>query len=280
MKKNIFLTLLALFVCIGSVAQNKRAIATVKDVDSLVAIRFKSYDARREAINQDYQATSDSLKKLKLIQDYNKIEAKCTDDVIGLYGKYSALPGVVERLYSLRMMISKTALGKLYDRLPANIRQSDPYARDIRQHLDFNQVGIGDTIADFKAKTLRGEDFQFREFIAQKDVLLVFGDWESLSKDEQLLLQVMYRKVNLEELEIVGVFSQTSKVAFELASMKSGINWLTVCDFKGDHSPLKIAFGIHTSPMCFYIEKGGQVKASSVGVSNDILALVSEKSYK
>ncbi|MEG0467705.1 MAG: hypothetical protein RR485_06080 [Mucinivorans sp.] len=278
MRKTLFIALISL-VCLSAAAARKKPIATVQDVDSLITVRYRSYDTRREALNKEYQATSDSLEKIRILQDYNKIDQKCVGEVVDIYGKYSSVAGVVERLYALRTSVAKDQLSKIMQRIPQRIKESDPYVSSLKRHLDFNQVTVGDTVSEFKAKTARGDDFRFGELVAEKDILLVFGDWNDSSIDTKRLLDLMYRKIDLSKLEIVNVFSQMSKDDFIATVQKSEIGWLAVCDFRGDHSPLKIAFGVQSTPMCFYIKKGGEVQAISIGISGDILMLVSEQNY-
>lgn len=279
MKKGLILVLLAL-VGFASQAQRSGTIRTLADVDSLVTLKYNSYQPKREALVKQFEAQSDSLAKVKISKSYATMDNKCMSDIFEIYVKYMSLPSVVERLYALRTSVAKDKLRKVYDKLPAAIKAADPYARSLKLHLDTRQVTLGDTVGDFRAKMVHDGDFRFGELSALKDVLLIFDGLDCMGPDMLLILQIMYRKVDLSKLEIVSVFADTDKESFEQKVRDKNIGWLSVCDFKGDHSPLKIAFGVQATPTCVYISKGGCVEYVSVGVSDNILAQITKNSYK
>lgn len=278
--RKIALLILALGLSanIGAIAQKRDAINTVTDVDSLVALKYTSYDSKRNELVKKYDAVTDSAERVKLIREYNSIDAKCSQDIFNLYVKYGKVDGVISRLYALRMAVDKDQMKKVLSRLPKEIAEKNPYAASLRMHLDTHQITQGDTVGDFRAKMPRGADFRFSEFTGEKDVLLIFGGLDCMGKDLYTILQVMYRKVDLTKLEIVSVFLEEDKASFEAVVRAKNVPWVSICDFRGDHSPLKIAFGVQATPTCFYISKGGRVEISSIGVSDDILALITAKS--
>lgn len=263
---------------ISASAQKRGAVSSVSDLDSLVTLKYSSYDTKRDELIKKHEASTDSAERVKLIREYNAIDTKCMLDIFNLYAKYSKIEGVVSRLYALRTSVDKAQLEKVLNKISKDVSQSDPYVASIRAHIDSRQIAQGDTVGDFRAKMARGADFRFSEFTGEKDVLLIFGGLDCMGKDMYTILQIMYRKVDLTKLEIVSVFPEEDKAAFEAEVRAKNVPWVSICDFRGDHSPLKIAFGVQATPTCFYIGKGGRVEAISIGVSDDILALITSRS--
>ena len=275
MKKAILVWVL-LGVGLGASAQK---VQTMGQVDSLAGVVYAQYQKQWDDLASRHDAEQDSVRRAAIYKQYVQSEAKCNAEVLALYGKYPKLEGAAQRYYRLRGAMPKKELEKLYGKLPADVRGSDPYAAGIRRHLDTRQVAVGDTVGTFRASMPRGVDFRFGDLSAMKDVLLIFGGWESLGRDVQLMLQVMYRKVDLSKLEIVSVFMDPSREAFEQSVRAAGVPWAAVCDFKGELSPLNIAFGVQAAPTCFYISKGGCVEEVSVGVSESMLTRIQDNSY-
>lgn len=269
---------LALSTTTSASAQKRGGVSSVADLDSLAGLKYSSYDTKRDELIKKYEASSDSAERVKLAREFDAIDAKCTLDIFNMYAKNIKIEGAVSQLYALRTSVDKAQLAKVLSKIPKDVAQKDPYAASIRAHLDSHQIAVGDTVGDFRAKVARGADFRFSEFTGEKDVLLIFGGLECMGKDMYTILQVMYRKVDLTKLEIVSVFLDTDKAAFEAEVRQKNVPWVSVCDFKGDHSPLKIAFGVQATPTCFYISKGGRVESASIGVSDNILALITSRS--
>lgn len=278
--KRILIVVFFLLFAVGTQAQKRGAIKTLSDVDSLVALKYNSYEAKRDALVKEFETEKDSLRRIKISSSYDDLERKCSDEIFGIYTKYVSVPRVTERFYAFRTSVGKDKMRKVYDKLPSEVKASDPYARSLKTHLDTRQVGIGDTVGDFRAKLVRDGNFRFGELSELKDVLLIFGGLDCMGADMLTILKIMYRKVDLSKLEIVSVFDHTDKNSFEQTVRDKGVNWLSICDFKGDHSPIKIAFAVQATPTCVYISKGGCVEQISIGVSDDILALITQNSYK
>lgn len=266
------------FLCCGLGAWAQK-VRTMADVDSLVAVVYGAYQKQWNELSEQHQKTEDSVRKVALYKQYAQSEAKCNAEVLALYGKYPKLEGSAERYFRLRGMMPKKSLEKLYDKLTDSERASSPYAAGIRRHLDTRQVSVGDTVGAFRATMPGGVEFRFGDLSALKDVLLIFGGWDCMGYDAQLMLQVMYRKVDLSKLELVSVFFDTDRAAFEQSVRKAGVPWVSVTDFKGEVSPLNIAFGVQATPLCVYISKGGCVEQMTLGVSDSILERIQQKSY-
>lgn len=277
--KHCLILLFSLFLALPSLAQKKGSGLLLADLDSLVNVKYISFEPKRKALTAQYDTQTDSLKKIKIIAQWNELEGKCNEEIFNIYGSNFGVQGVVSRIYALRNMVDKKQLSKIYDKLPDDVKNSDPYAASLKYHIDIRQVEVGDTIGDFKAKMVRDSDFSFGELSSMKNVLLIFGGLDCMGENMKNVLKVMYRQVDLSKMEIVSVFMNPDKESFEQDVRNAGINWLSICDFKGDHSPLKIAFGVQATPTCVYISKGGSVELITVGVTPDILAKMSTNNY-
>lgn len=277
----LFIVVAAVVVALPTMAQ-KRASKdmTIEVVDSLVAKKYQSYDPRREQINVRFEAETDSTKKVKLLEEWNALDAKCTAEVVKIYEQnVKCDTRIVSRIYALRNVVDKKTLAKIYDKFADSLKQKEPYARSIKQHLDIRQVMVGDTVGDFNAKMLHDQPFRFGELSDLKDVLLVFGSPKSMGSEMNLLLQIMYRKINLSKLEIVNFYMETDRASFEKAVRDANVSWLSITDFKGDHSSIKIAFGIQALPTCVYMGRGGAVEEISVGLTDSMMERIERNSY-
>lgn len=269
------MVLACLLLALGAWAQKVR---TMGDVDSLVGVVYNTYQKQWDALNGQYEA-ADSVRRLSIYKQYTQSELKCNAEVLALYAKYPKLEGAAERYFRLRGAMGKKELEKLYVKLPAAERASSAYAKGIRNHLDTRQIGLGDTVGTFRAVMPHGVEFKFGDLSQLKDVLLIFGGWNSIGRDMQLMLQLMYRKVDLSKLELVSIFGSTDRSSFEASVRAAALPWVSVSDLKGELSPLNIAFGIQATPVCVYISKGGRVEEITLGVNDSILARIQEQSY-
>lgn len=283
--KKLLLTILALTLVLPSVFAQKiggrGGALTLPDLDSQVVQKYRHYSPKLEAVIDAYKGELDTAKRVVLERQFNDLQKLCDADMLGVYTKNVKVTGVAERIYSLRTSIPKDQLEKIYKKFSADVRRDDPYAKSIRLHLDMRQVELGDTLGNFQAITSDGLPFRYSEFKDEKDVLIIFGGLNSLPVEARMMLQINYRNVDLSKLELISVMTDiTDKTKFEAEARSSGIEWLKLCDYRGDHSPLKIAFGVQATPMCFYVSRGGAVEYISVGITDVIIELMEQQSYK
>lgn len=279
--KKLLLVILLLTTATITSAQKRGGALTLADLDSQVVQKYNALSPKLQAIVSAYNNETDSAKRATIEKQYNDLQADCDAQILAIYTKNLKVEGVTKRIFSLRTSIPKPQLEKLYKKLSADIKRDDAYAKSIRSHIDTHQVQLGDTLGDFKAITSAGHQFRYSEFKDEKDVLLIFGSLNSLPIEARVLLQVSYRDVDLSKLEIISIFTEeTDKTQFQTLANQSGIEWLKISDLKGEHSPLKIAFGVETTPMCFYVSRGGAVEYISVGIDDTIIDLIKQQSYK
>lgn len=280
MKKLILLLTITLLTIVTAMAQKKHAILTIEDVDSLVIAQYESHKTKFKQMEKKFTTLKTDKQKLKLSEQYEKFQVKSNTDLLGIYAEYINIEGATQRLFTSRMSIEKSELEKIYKKLPESTKQKDPYAKSLKTYIKGYQIAKGDTIGSFNAITARANQFAYSEFKNEKDILLIFGNLESSTIDMKLMLQVLYRKVDIAKLEFVSVFNAKDPKDLTLRALNSGLNWLIISDFKGDHSPLSIAFGVYAEPMAFYISKGGCVESISLGLGDEIQEKIADNSFE
>lgn len=279
--KKLLLILLLFVVATSTSAQKRGGALTLAELDSQVVQKYNSFSPKLNAIIDEYNKMTDSTKRAAIEKQYNALQAECDAQMLGIYTKNLKVDGITKRIFALRTSIPKDQLEKIYKKLSPDVKRDDQYAKSIRLHIDTHQIQIGDTLGDFKASTSEGHQFSYGEFKDEKDVLLIFGNLNSIPIDARILLQVSYRDVDLSKLEIISVFTDDiDKAQFEATANQSGCEWLKISDLKGEHSPLKIAFGVEATPMCFYVSRGGAVEYISLGIDDIIIDLIKQQSYK
>lgn len=273
----LLVVIFALIVGITSVAVAQK-VSAIAEVDSMAMLIYDRYRPKMEQLVQKYNGEKDSVKQGRLAVQFDKLQAKCDVDMLGYYASNINIEGVTARIFSFRMAMSKSQLTNIYDRFSKELKQNDPFVRSLRSHIDTYQVGVGDTLGDFRAVTSRGHQFSYAEFKNEKDMLLIFGSVNELEAQGRLMLQVAYRDLDYSRMEVATIFDHTDNQSFLNCVVDQQIVWLSLCDFKGVHSPLRIAFGVQSTPMCFYISKGGCVEYISQGVDEWILQKIEQNS--
>lgn len=271
-------TLLIIIVSLFGTANAQEI--TAPEVDSLVLAKIDSYRPKLEAMELQYPTLTSDKSKAKLAAKYDKLQAKCNTDIQNIYAKYINVDGVVQRVFTLRTSIDKESLKQICENISPEVRSSDPYVKSLEMHINSYQVAVGDTVGDFKAITSNAHQFNYGEFRHEKDVLLIFGDVQTMPLDVRMILQVMYKEVDLSKLEFVSFMGGSSAAELKSAARAAQIEWLVASDFRGDHSPLRIAFGVSVEPTLIYISKGGAIEIMESGLSDVTIDKIKEQSYK
>lgn len=253
--------------------KSKGEILTVDQLnDSLVAI-YNSYNDRRQELSDSYDAAEDSALMNAILYQWNVLEARCGNHMFAYCANLAPTnDNAIEMMYRLRQNVDKQLIETIYGTLKSK-QQKLPYAIDLRSYLDTEQVVAGGKYVDFEATTSAGEPFSLRDLVAQKNVLLIFGDAETITDDMLTWFQTIYARNGNSNLEVVRVSSALSKEALDEQMKLNPLNgMLTVSDFLGDHSPARIAYDVQATPVCVAIAKGGDVDLWQVGLSENLLS--------
>ncbi len=278
MRKILLIAIVSLFA-LNAVAQRKGEISKLTDVDSLVVIKYNTFNPQLDELANRFSQATDENQKNKIEEQYNATQAKLDAEVVAIYTKYANIDGVAQRLFLLRAMFDKKQLQKIYSKLPAHIKESDPYAKSIIKYIESYQVGVGDEIGDFRATTSKKYQFSYNEFKNEKDVLLIFGSMNSFELNTRVALMLAYKNVDVSKLEFISVYNASSFEDFAKMSDKDGVEWLAISDLKGDHSSLNMSFNVYAEPTFIYISKGGYVEAISHYLNDTINKLINSNGF-
>lgn len=283
MKKNLLLLLIILLTGVATVnAQSRKKkdpINTATSVDSLILATYNSYEVKMLEMESQYDALTNEKQKEKVATKYDQLRAKCDAELLDIYKNYIHVDGVVQRVFSIRTSIPKSELQKIYDDIPPVAKVRDPYAASLKSHIEGYQVSPGDTIGNFKAVTSSGYDFNYAEFRNEKDVLLIFGNFESMTMEVKTMLSFLYAKVNSSKLEFLSFINATDVNDLKNKAIDNQIPWLVGSDFKDDRSPIRMAFGVTLEPYMVYISKGGGIYTMTTGLSDVIISKIQENSF-
>lgn len=279
MKKILLILLIAIMGVANADAQKTGNITSSTDVDSLILETYNGYAAQLTEMGEQYQKLTNEKQKAKLSAKYQKLTETCDQELISIYKKYINVEGVIQRVFSIRKSIAKSELQGIYNDISPMLLTQDPFAASLKSYIDGYQISVGDTIGNFKATTSSGYDFNYSEFRNEKDLLLIFGDFESMANDVKAMLSFLYLSVDISKLEFVSYMNATDNKALYDMAVGNQVQWLVISDFRGDHSPLKLAFDVAIEPSMVYISKGGAIDLMVEGMDDILIEKIQANSF-
>ncbi len=262
---------------LGGVNSLRAQEITAQMVDSLVSAKYNEYIPELQKISDDYAKATSQGAKDRLVKRYDRVQQRCNDENVKILKKYANTPGVMNLIFRIRTTLSKDDLQKVMESVSPEVQRTDPYYQSIQAHITGYQVAVGDTLGGFSLTTSKNYPFDYAEFKPEKDILLIFGDIATMPLDLRASLLLLYGDTNVSELEFVSVFNSLSLEALQQSAVDANVKWLMTSDYRGDRSPLRIAFGVTVEPMMVYISKGGCIEAMSIGLDDTMAQKIMEK---
>lgn len=189
--------------------------------------------------------------------------------------KYASVPSGLERLFMVRLSLSKDTLLSILKTLPHDMQQSN-YGKSLLLHINSKQIEEGDKYYDFEALDSEGNKFQFST-LKNKNILLLYGGLDCMGKSGRDFLKKLYEETQREKFQIVVYWECSNLEQLKELKAKYPVDYLFVSDFSKDHSFMKINYGAQATPTCFLIDKERNVIIKSVGLPEDKLTKMKEE---
>lgn len=172
--------------------------------------------------------------------------------------QYVSVSGGPERLYRSRLDIPKKDIAEALKNLPDSLMHS-PYVRSLQFHIESTQIEAGDMFYDFEAMTHAGDIFELSS-LSDKSILFVYGGLSCMGEGGRDFLAQIDGVLN-KERSVIFIYDELSSDLEGLIHLREEFDndYLWISDFLGDHSPVKIIYGVQTTPTYFIIDPDGKV---------------------
>lgn len=174
------------------------------------------------------------------------------------------MPSGFQRLFLVRLNIPKERLRGVFESLPEEMQVSQT-GRNIRMHLDTEQIEPGDGYYDFEATTDAGEPFRLSS-LAWKNILFLYGGMGCMERDGRDYLNALYGRTSRDDFEIVVYCPNSDLEALKKVREVYPCEFTLVSDFLQDNTPVKILYGAQVTPTCFFIDREGVVRMKTEGL--------------
>lgn len=180
----------------------------------------------------------------------------------------------IEQLYRTRNDLDKETIGLVIKNLTPKIRNS-PYGKSLILHYESPVLIEGDLYQDFTASTLAGESIMISKLLEKgKPIMIIFGGLSCMQEHGRSTLKQFVNKYK-DDIEILGfVFARNREEWIYDAQYDLNIRLLS--DMKGDHSPIKIKYGVQVTPTVYVIDKNGKIVLKSLGYDESVNSVAKE----
>ena len=227
---------------------------------------------------QSYHSAEDDARKRELAQNYvniyNSIKRKQISFIIehksslaAVYALYQRLPGdpylagADSDLIYYRTV--SDAVSKRYPSSPFLLTLSNDIARMEARISLINSIEFRNS-PELKGRDMYGNEVALSSFSG--DVVLV-DFWSAEAGNSNALnadLKEIYEKYHSKGFCVYQVSADTSKVAWITAVQEQRLPWVSVCDFKGQYSPMLRTYNVRKLPSNYLIDREGKIVAKDV----------------
>lgn len=248
-----------------------------ENYSKVIAEIYSTYEIESAKISECFKNHPE--KKDSLINIYNQLEKITNQKNRAAAVKYASLPSGLQRLFMVRLSISKDTLLSILKNLPLEVQESN-YGKSLLQHINSEQVEEGNKYYDFEAFDADGNKFRLSS-LEGKNILLLYGGLGCISDDDRHFLKQFYNETHRDKLQVVIYWPCSSLEQLKGIKAKYLVDYLFVSDFLNDQSLMKINYGAQATPTCFLIDKEGTVIIKSVGLPDEKLTeLKGEKKFE
>jgi len=232
-------------------------------VDSLISMQYEQEMEKLSEYAQNHPEKIDSL-----IAASEQIFAASSKKNIEAAIKYASVPSGLQRLFIVRLNISKDTILSILKTIPDSM-QTSPYGKSLLYHVESEQISEGSRYYDFQAIDTEGRDFILSS-LEGKNILLVYGGLYCMREGGRDYLNKIYKETSRENFEIVVYCELSSNLEFlQREHIKYPSDYFHVSDFLQDHSSVKIIYGAQGTPTCFFINKKGVVVMKTEGLHQE-----------
>lgn len=204
-------------------------------------------------------------KRLVEEQKYDSINAlinRLSDSTIAFASEHANSYMGVQNLYRVRNKIGRRLLGGLIEKLDEKILES-PYGQSLQLHYQSPPLDSGAAFIDFEAPTLEGDNIRLSEVLEEKPALLIFGGLSCMGKQGRELLRSFHEEYGDQIAILPFVFARNRDEWIDDGRFQLDIPLLS--DMKGDHSPVKIKYGVQITPTTYVVNRQGIIVWNSPG---------------
>lgn len=128
----------------------------------------------------------------------------------------------------------------------------------------------GKQFIDFKAKTVKGDDFSLSSL---KGNYIYLSFWSAGCGPCRIENRFLSQNKNElpKDLSLVSFSTDKNFKAWDFASKSDGIDWYNVSDLEGESGKIKTQYQVQAIPTSFLIDKNGIVMEKFIGYDKNIL---------
>jgi peroxiredoxin len=231
-------------------------------VDSAIWMQYERDMEKIYEYFEKYPEKRDSLRAAA-----NQILAIASKKNIEAAIKFAAVPSGLQRLFMVRLDISKDTIYSVLKNLPDSM-QTSPYGKSLSYHINSEQISEGSRYYDFQAVDTEGINFSLSS-LEGKNILLLYGGLGCMGEVGRDFLNKVYRETSRDNFEIVVYCLNSSLENLQQERIRYSSEFILVSDFLQDHSPMKILYGAQAMPTCFFINQEGIVVMKTVGLHQE-----------
>lgn len=237
-------------------------------------ITEENYLRQDSVLWSTYYERQDELSRLWKVlpeekHDSLQVEAKVLlDDALRenacLAIRFASVPSGLQRLYKVRLGLSKDTLTYILNTLTPEMRDSF-YGMNIQEHISCHQIVEGDALSSFPCTQADGMSFDW-SVLQGKQVMLLCGGLSCMGKTGRAYLDRLYAATSRENFLIVVYCLSGSLNELQETQARYGGNYIYISDFKQDSSPMKIRYGCQATPTCFLTDSLHRVLVKCTGL--------------
>lgn len=244
-------------------SQNTITEAAYLKEDSLL---WTQYENRQEELSRLWEAMPD--KKDSIQHAFDEMSRKAAEKNRELAIKYASVPSGLQRLYMVRLQLSKDTLKSILDSLTPEMQQSF-YGKNLREHLQTGQIEAGDSIYPFPCVRTDGTPFDWN-CTDGKQLLILYGGLGCMGENGRNELELLYKQTSRDNLLVIVYWPCSALKYLQQVKDEYPSDYIFVSDFKQDASPMKIKYGTQATPTCFLTDKQHIVKVKCTGLHMEL----------
>ena len=241
---------------------NREYITSMQELNAKVAAYAEAGESLKTEIAQLYTA---KLREIKRNQISFIIKNKSS--IAAVYALYQRLPDEKYLVNSESDLIYfrtvADAVSKRYPTSPFVVTLRNDVARMEAQTSLLNTIEERD-YPDIVADDMYGKQVKLSEL--EGNVILVdfwaaeLGNSNALNAD----LKNIYEKYEADGFRVYQVSFDTSKATWIKAVQEQKLPWVSVCDFRGQASPIMGVYNVRSLPSNYLIDRNGRIVAKNV----------------
>lgn len=226
------------------------------------SILWTNYEKQQEALSEYWETMPEKRDSIQHL--YEDIYRKAAKKNIELAIKYASVPSGLQRLYMIRLDIPKDSLENILNSLNPEMQESFD-GKNIREHLQTDQIQEGDPIYTFPCFQIDGKEFDWN-ITKGKQLLILYGGLGCMGKSGREELELLYNQTSNENFLIIVYWPCSSLENLREVKQEYPSEYIFISDFKQDASPMKIKYGTQATPTCFLTDKQHIVKVKCTGL--------------